>query len=142
MVGQASSLSINNDGQDARRHEILFLFSISFENPYSPAKRGWTPDRRPVASENRVEAGSLKMPVATKSFSFSRLFSRIAPQSTGRNYLIADILEWIIALAPHGLICPSVSKLLASRMDALIVGRRFIAGTNGADRSGSPVRDD
>jgi hypothetical protein len=35
MVGQASSLSIKNDGQDARRHQILFLFAITFENPYS-----------------------------------------------------------------------------------------------------------
>jgi hypothetical protein len=34
MVGQASSLSIKNDGQDARRHQILFLFAITFENPY------------------------------------------------------------------------------------------------------------
>ncbi len=36
----------------------------------------------------------------------------------------------------------SVSKLPASRMDALIVGRRFIAGTNGPHKSESPVRDD
>ena len=35
----------------------------------------------------------------------------------------------------------SVSGLLASRMDAMIVGRRFIAGANGADKSRSPVRD-
>ena len=35
MVGQASSLSIKNDGQDARRHQILFLFAITFENPYN-----------------------------------------------------------------------------------------------------------
>jgi hypothetical protein len=34
MVGQASSLSIKNDGQDARRHQILLLFAITFENPY------------------------------------------------------------------------------------------------------------
>ena len=34
MVGQASSLSIKNDGQDARRHQILFLFAIAFERPY------------------------------------------------------------------------------------------------------------
>jgi len=34
MVGQASSLSIENDGQDARRHQILFLFAITSENPY------------------------------------------------------------------------------------------------------------
>lgn len=36
MVGQASSLSIKNDRQDARRHQILFLFAITFENPYRP----------------------------------------------------------------------------------------------------------
>ena len=35
MVGQASSLSMKNDGQDARRHQILFLFAIIFENRYS-----------------------------------------------------------------------------------------------------------
>ena len=35
MVGQASSLSIKNDGQDARRHQILFLFVITFENYYN-----------------------------------------------------------------------------------------------------------
>jgi hypothetical protein len=29
MVGQASSLSIKNDGQDARRHQILFLSAIT-----------------------------------------------------------------------------------------------------------------
>ena len=40
MVGQASSLSIKNDGQDARRHQILFLFAITFENPY---RRRWIP---------------------------------------------------------------------------------------------------
>ena len=34
MVGQASSLSIKNDGQDARRHQVLFLCAITFENPY------------------------------------------------------------------------------------------------------------
>jgi hypothetical protein len=34
MVGQASSLSIKNDGHDARRHQILFLFAITFEDPY------------------------------------------------------------------------------------------------------------
>ena len=34
MVGQASSLSIENDGQNARRHQILFLFALTFENPY------------------------------------------------------------------------------------------------------------
>jgi hypothetical protein len=34
MVGQASSLSIKNDGQDARHHQIFFLFTITFENPY------------------------------------------------------------------------------------------------------------
>jgi hypothetical protein len=40
MVGQASSLSIKNDGQDARRHQILLLFAITFENPYMlPLKR-------------------------------------------------------------------------------------------------------
>ena len=36
MVGQASSLSIKNDGQDARRHQVLFHFAITFENPYEP----------------------------------------------------------------------------------------------------------
>ena len=35
----------------------------------------------------------------------------------------------------------AVSRLLASRMDAPIVGRRFIAGTNGAEKSESPGRD-
>jgi 4-oxalocrotonate tautomerase len=40
MVGQASSLSIKNDGQDARRHQILFLFAITFENPYKSSLRG------------------------------------------------------------------------------------------------------
>gem|GEM_PF-5482705 len=35
MVGQASSLSIKNDGQDARHHQILLLFAITFENPYA-----------------------------------------------------------------------------------------------------------
>ena len=34
VVGQASSLSIGNDGQDARRHQIIFFFAITFENPY------------------------------------------------------------------------------------------------------------
>ena len=48
MVGQASSLSVEAHGcapfvddrqdagptQDARRHQILFLFAITFENPY------------------------------------------------------------------------------------------------------------
>ena len=34
MAGQASSLSIENDGQNARRHQILLLFAITFENPY------------------------------------------------------------------------------------------------------------
>jgi hypothetical protein len=38
MVGQASSLSIENDGQDARRHQILNLFAITFENPYNRAR--------------------------------------------------------------------------------------------------------
>jgi hypothetical protein len=33
VVGQASSLSIRNDGQDARHHQILILFAIIFENP-------------------------------------------------------------------------------------------------------------
>jgi hypothetical protein len=37
MLGQASSLSIKNDGQDARRHQILLLFAITFENPYTMA---------------------------------------------------------------------------------------------------------
>ena len=32
--------------------------------------------------------------------------------------------------------------LLASRMDAPIVGRRFIAGANGTTAPESPVRDD
>jgi hypothetical protein len=31
-VGQASSLSIGNDGQDARRHQIIFSSAIAFEN--------------------------------------------------------------------------------------------------------------
>jgi hypothetical protein len=35
MVGQASSLSIKNDGQDARHHQILFLSAITFEKPFS-----------------------------------------------------------------------------------------------------------
>ena len=34
MVGQAGNLSIENDGQGARRHQTLFLFAITFENPY------------------------------------------------------------------------------------------------------------
>jgi hypothetical protein len=46
MVGQASSLSVGahgcapffEDRQDARRHQILFLFAITFENSYSPGK--------------------------------------------------------------------------------------------------------
>jgi hypothetical protein len=34
MVGQASSLSISKDGQDARHHQILFFLAIILENPY------------------------------------------------------------------------------------------------------------
>jgi hypothetical protein len=32
-VGQASSLSIENDGQDARRHQIIFFFRHYFREP-------------------------------------------------------------------------------------------------------------
>jgi hypothetical protein len=49
----------------------------------------------------------------------------------------------LLAVDLQGLIRPlQFRMLLASRMDALTVGRRFIAGTNGADKSGSPVRDE
>ncbi len=35
-VGQAPSLSIREDGQDARRHQITFFFGLSFEHRYRP----------------------------------------------------------------------------------------------------------
>ena len=52
-VGQASSLSVGAHGcapfvddrqdagptQDARRHQIIFFFAITFENPYRRIKR-------------------------------------------------------------------------------------------------------
>jgi hypothetical protein len=33
MTGKMPILP-GHDGQDARRHQILFLFAITFENPY------------------------------------------------------------------------------------------------------------
>jgi hypothetical protein len=45
MVGQASSLSIMKDGQDARRHQILFFSAIFFENPYKGHHETFGKDR-------------------------------------------------------------------------------------------------
>jgi hypothetical protein len=58
MVGQPSSLSVGAHGcapfvddrqdagptQDARRHQILFLFAITFENPYKCESRAVFPE--------------------------------------------------------------------------------------------------
>jgi len=45
MVGQASSLSIMKDGQDAHRHQILFSSAIIFENPYKGHRDTFGKDR-------------------------------------------------------------------------------------------------